>query len=168
MRRRQSRNGNNRFRPVTTIWGSALKIALYIYIQAVCTNRTAHTHDSGSKAVLWESCQRIWNEYRRHTGSPALFAFSYLGEQRRRRNTPIWIHSSLTKNVQKCVMRLTFLLCCCECCAHAGLDKKHSIGPGNDFPMNYALMEGCGAERKRRHCCFHESVFGELKASILQ
>lgn len=64
--------------PVSTICGSALKIARYIYIQTVYTERgAAHTHDSGSKVAKLKHLEM--REYRHHTSSPALFAFPLPG-----------------------------------------------------------------------------------------
>lgn len=81
--------------PVSTICGSALKIALYIYIQTESTHITAcHTH---THTRQWEPSGSISElkhleirEYRHHTSSPALFAFPLPGRAAEEEGHPLF------------------------------------------------------------------------------
>lgn len=96
--------------PVSTICGSDLKIALYIYIQTVCTHTHCtvhtHTHDSGSQVAALQHWS-IWKSREYTDTTPALrhcLHSLHLGEQQeevrpvftsilmkqRMRNSPSW------------------------------------------------------------------------------
>lgn len=127
---------------ISTICGPALKIALYIYIQTVCTltaQRAAYSHTrqwepSGSISELkhLEIC-----EYRHHTSSPALYSF-YLGQLQK--ENQLYLHPFLWKKECEIVCHQTNISFCVAVSA-----KLHAQSGCNwlcygDELMNYALM----------------------------
>lgn len=159
--------------PLTTICGFALKIVLYIYIQTVLTHHT-HTHTQTAVAK-WrhnraEASGKPWVQTQHRLLRVVCIPPTWGSSSRRR--PFICIHSYETKSWNLSVMRLTFLLCCCERCSECSF-RENAIG----FPLELSClwimhrgrrMEAGGVKEKgcyESHNCLVKRLDGELEAA---
>lgn len=136
---------------VTTICGSALKIALYIYIQTACTHSRERTHTT---------VEAKWQHYRAEASGKlrvqtphqlsSIVCIPSTWESCRRRTPSIYIHSY--ENKEREIVCCEWQFFCAALHAHLEWMQPPYCSFGDDLLMNYVLMKNSGGGVEERVC----------------